>query len=126
MKVLQIYANRSGQLVNFAKSNVFFNSNVIGSNRADVVRILGVPYAGCLEQYLGFPCIFGRNKKRAFASLRDKIGSRISSWSTRLLLIRGCEVFIKLVMQVILTYAMMCFLLFTTFCGEIEAILAKI
>ncbi|PPD82704.1 hypothetical protein GOBAR_DD20370 [Gossypium barbadense] len=85
MKVLQFYANYSGQLVNFTKSNVFFNANVDESNRSDVGHILGVPYANNLERYLGRPCIVGRNKKRAFPSLRDKIRSRISSWSTRLL-----------------------------------------
>ncbi|MBA0576566.1 hypothetical protein Golob_025388 [Gossypium lobatum] len=43
------------------------------------------------EKYLGLPCMVGRNKKWTFASLRDKIQSRISSWSTSLLSMVGRE-----------------------------------
>ncbi|KAA3488442.1 reverse transcriptase [Gossypium australe] len=95
LKVLQLYAKCSGQLVNFEKSSVFFSSNVDMRNRLDVGRILGIRHADNLEKYLSLPCMVGQNKKWAFASLRDKIQSQISSWSTRLLSIGGREVFIK-------------------------------
>lgn len=72
LKVLQSYPNYSGQLVNFYKSSVFFSSNVSLGNRLNVVRILRVRTADKFEKYLGLPCIVGRDKKRAFASLRDK------------------------------------------------------
>lgn len=74
-----MYANYSGQQINFAKSSVFFCANVDSSDRLEVGRILGVTHADNLERYLGLPCIVGRNKTKAFAVLRDKIKSRISS-----------------------------------------------
>ncbi|XP_052484776.1 uncharacterized protein LOC105795648 [Gossypium raimondii] len=95
LKVLQSYAKCSGQLVNFEKSRVFFSSNVDMRNQLDVERILGVHHADNWEKYLGLPCMVGRNKKWAFASLRDKIQSQISSWSARLLSMGSKEVFIK-------------------------------
>ncbi|KAK5840649.1 hypothetical protein PVK06_009552 [Gossypium arboreum] len=58
-------------------------------NRLDVERILGVHHADNWEKYVGLPCMVGWNKKWAFASLRDKIRSRISFWSTRLLSMGG-------------------------------------
>ncbi|KAA3487603.1 reverse transcriptase [Gossypium australe] len=76
MNVLQLYASNSGQLINFEKSSVFFSANL------DVV----------IERYLRLPCIMGRNKKRAFANLRDKFRSRLLSWSICLLSVGGKEV----------------------------------
>lgn len=87
LQILQSYANCFGQLVNFNKSSVLFSSNVSMENRLNDVRIFWeVCTADKLEKYLGFPCIdlgfpcmVGRDKKHAFASLRDKIHNRISS-----------------------------------------------
>lgn len=84
-------------------------------NRLDVERILGVHHADNLEKYLGLPCMVGWNKKRAFANLRDKIRSRISFWSTRLLLIGRREVFIKSILQAIPTFRNDVFPLATNF-----------
>lgn len=67
----------------------------------------------------------GRRKKSAFANLRDKIKSRISARSTRLLSIGGRQVFIKSILHSIPTFAMSCFLLPKTFCKELEAIFAR-
>lgn len=75
-QLLQAYASSSGQSVNFAKSSVNFSSNVSSSNRGDVERILGVRTADNLERYLGLPCMVGRDRKRAFASIRGRIRSR--------------------------------------------------
>ncbi|KAA3485650.1 reverse transcriptase [Gossypium australe] len=74
LKVLQSYANCSNM-----------------GNQLDVERILGVHHADNWEKYLGLPYMVDRNKKWAFNSLRDKIQSRISSWSTRLLSMGGMK-----------------------------------
>lgn len=83
--VLTTYATCSVQLVNFEMSSVFFNSNVITSNHWDVGCILGVLFVDKFEKYLGLPYLVGRDKKYAFASLRDKVKSRIASWNNRFL-----------------------------------------
>lgn len=118
MNVLKVYARCTVQLINFEKSSVFYSSNVNSYTRLNVGRTLGVSCGDSLEKYLGLPCIVGRNKKWAFASLRDKIGSQISSWSSKMLSIGGREVFIKSVFQAMSTFAMMCFLLPKMICSE--------
>lgn len=98
MGVLRVYARSLGQLINFEKSSVFFNSNVADHNKVDVWRILDVPYIDSLKKYSSLSCVVGRNKKNDFVALRDRIKSRISSWSTHMLSIEGREVFIKFVL----------------------------
>ncbi|KAA3477353.1 reverse transcriptase [Gossypium australe] len=45
-RILQQYARCSGQLINFAKSSVFFSTNVKEGNQSDFVCILGVVHMG--------------------------------------------------------------------------------
>lgn len=123
--VLTTYATCSGQLVNFKKSSLFFSSNVIDSNCWDVGRMLGVTFVDKFEKYLGLSCLVSQDKKYVFASLCDKIKSRIASWNNRFLSIRGREVFVMSTLQAIPTYTMNCFLLPKSFCRELESLLAK-
>lgn len=116
---------REGQLVNSAKSSVFFSTNVDVQTRGVIGLILEVSLAGNLERYLGLPGVVGRNKKATSSKLREKVRNRISSWSSWLLSAGGKEVFIKSVLQVIPSYAMMCFLLPKSFCNEIEELFVR-
>ncbi|KAE8685451.1 Proline-rich receptor-like protein kinase PERK8 [Hibiscus syriacus] len=75
--------------------------------------------------YLGLPAIVGRNKRGAFAHIRDRFNARISSWSVKVLSQGGKEVFIKAVLQALPLYAMYCFLLSKSLCIEIELIMAR-
>ncbi|GMI83381.1 hypothetical protein HRI_002007400 [Hibiscus trionum] len=124
-QILLDYAAASGQLVNYDKSGVFFSSNVIDSNKADVQHILGVSLTTNLEKYLGLPAIIGRCKKAAFSNLKDRFNFYTEGWSSKFLSAGGKEVFIKSVLQSIPMYAMSCFLLPKSFCRELEAIAAK-
>lgn len=71
MGILDDYARCSGQVISFEKSKVFFSSNVSKYNRADVGKIFGVSCVDNLEKYIGLPSVGGRNKKQAFATLKD-------------------------------------------------------
>ena len=42
MEILQTYAKASGQCINFEKSSVYFSSNTTGSQRQQILQILGV------------------------------------------------------------------------------------
>lgn len=78
-----------------------------------------------MEKYLGLLNMIGRRKNESFQNLREKIQSRIRGWSTRFLSQGGKEGFIKSVLQAIPTYAMSCFLLPKSLCGEFKSIFAN-
>lgn len=125
-EVLKEYEECSGQCVNFNKSTIFFSSNTSEENRVEVSAILGVSGSTDMEKYLGLSNVVSQHKNESFQNLQENINSRIRGWSTRLLSQRGKEVFIKLVLQAIPTYAMSCFLLPKSLCGELERILVKL
>ncbi|KAA3483968.1 reverse transcriptase [Gossypium australe] len=89
---------------------VFFSANTAEESKAVVLSFLGVRSSESPEIYLGLPNMVGRRKKEAFQNLVDRIAVRIEAWSSRLLSQGGKEIFIKSVLQAILTYAMSCFL----------------
>ncbi|KAA3477205.1 reverse transcriptase [Gossypium australe] len=87
---------------------------------------MGVRCSTNMERYLGLPNVVGRQEKEFFQNLKDKVSQRSGQWSTRLLSQWGNEVFIKSVLQATPTYAMTCFLLPKSLCGELENIFAKL
>ncbi|GMJ04189.1 hypothetical protein HRI_004088000 [Hibiscus trionum] len=119
------YERASGQKVNFEKSLIYFSSNVSPEMKDVVGGLLGVRIADNAERYLGLPTMIGRNKREAFANLKDKTNTRVDCWSNRFLSMGGKEVFIKSVLQAIPIYAMQCFLFPLTLCTDLEAILNK-
>ncbi|KAH1123132.1 hypothetical protein J1N35_006292 [Gossypium stocksii] len=123
--ILQEYESCSDQCVNFNKSTIFFSSNTTKEVKAEISRMMGVRCSTNIERYLGLPNVIGRQKKESFQNIKDKINQKIENWSTRLLSRGGKEIFIKSVLQAIPTYAMTCFLLPKSLCGEFENIFAK-
>ncbi|KAA3485160.1 reverse transcriptase [Gossypium australe] len=119
--ILKEYEICSGQCVNFNKST----SNTLEGNREEVLAILGGRPSIDMEKYLGLPSVVGRRKKESFQVLKEKVLFRIKRWSNRFLSQGGKEVFIKSILQAIPTYAMSCFFLPNSFCGELEKIMAK-
>ncbi|KAA3481601.1 reverse transcriptase [Gossypium australe] len=119
-EILKHYEQSSGQCVNFNKSTIFFSSNTLEGVKQEISNVLGMRHSNNIEKYLGLPNVVGRRKRESFQNLKDKIIQRIGQWSSRLLSQGGKEVFIKSVLQAILTYAMTCFLLPKSFCGELE------
>ncbi|KAA3472610.1 reverse transcriptase [Gossypium australe] len=108
--ILKQYERCSGQCVNFNKSTIFFSSNIAEGARKEISDVLRVRCSTNIEKYLGLPNIVGRKKKESFQKCLSQGGK---------------EVFIKSVLQAIPTYAMTCFLLPKTLCGDIESIFAK-
>ena len=77
MEILQTYAQPSGQCVNLEKSSVYFSSNTIGSQRQQILQILGVKEVERFESYLGLPTLIGRAKYHTFAYLKDRIWKKL-------------------------------------------------
>ena len=70
--------------------------------------------------YLGLPSFIGRNKKKVFAFIKDKVWKQIQGWRKRSLSKAGKEILLKTVVHVILMYVMTVFLLPSTLCIEVE------
>ena len=60
-------------------------------------------------KYLGLPAVVGRNKKESLNYIRERVWNKLQGWKERLLYQAGKEVFLKVVVQAIPTFAMSCF-----------------
>ncbi|KAL5580322.1 hypothetical protein UlMin_012764 [Ulmus minor] len=70
---------------------------------------LEVPRVGCHEKYLGLSCFSGKNKRRLFASIKDRVWNKLSGWKSKFLSTGGREVLTKTIIQSIPTYSMSMF-----------------
>lgn len=61
--ILDTYGRASRQIINFQKSEVFFNSNTTPNLRQNITSFLGVTQSIGRGKYLGPPSIIDRNKK---------------------------------------------------------------
>ena len=57
--ILQLYADSSGQCINFEKSSIYFSSNTVGGQREMIKSMLGVKEVERFESYLGLPTLLG-------------------------------------------------------------------
>ncbi|XP_019158571.1 PREDICTED: uncharacterized protein LOC109155342 [Ipomoea nil] len=81
--VLDVYAEASGQVVNFDKSMVCFSSNTSQAGKNAVMNTLGVRQGDTTERYLGLPSLVGRNKKSILGFVKDRVLARVRGWNTR-------------------------------------------
>ena len=77
------------------------------------------------EKYLGLLAFVGREKKRSFIYLKERVWKKLQGWKKKLLSIADREVLIKSIIQAILTYAMNCFKLPKELIKEIEVLICK-
>ncbi|KAL0436253.1 UNVERIFIED_CONTAM: putative ribonuclease H protein [Sesamum radiatum] len=123
--VLDTYRRASGQEINLLKSSIGFSHNTSVDMRSQLAADLNIRIDNCLAIYLGLPSKASRSKKDLFATIRDRIWSKITGWSEKLLSQAGKEVLIKSVIQAIPTYAMGCFSLPITLLSEIQGLIAR-
>ncbi|KAL8155862.1 hypothetical protein AgCh_001058 [Apium graveolens] len=82
-KLLSVFEGASGQKVNASKSSIFFSTNTAVSERGRVEEILGMQTATEHSRYLGLPSTMGRNKTAVLGFLKEKMRSKVESWSGR-------------------------------------------
>ncbi|CAN1325750.1 LINE-1 retrotransposable element ORF2 protein [Linum perenne] len=119
-EIFEAYAAASGQVINYDKSGMYITNSVHTYLKAAVAAILGI--AGDLDtgRYLGMPAMVGRNKRRVFAFLRDRVWQKLHSWLGRKVSNGGREVLIKSVAQAIPIYCMNVFMIPQTIADEIQ------
>jgi hypothetical protein len=110
-ELILTYQEGSGQMVNMAKSAIFFSGNCEDMVKSSVKGILRIDTEALGGKYLGLPTAIGRSSKEAFEPIPSKIRGLIGGWSERLLSCAARETLIKSVAQAIPTYSMSCFLL---------------
>lgn len=88
--------------------------------QVELKNLLGIHSDLSRGNYLGLPSLIGRSKKMVFSFLKDRMWSRIQSWSAKCLSKAGKAVLLRTVAQAIPSYAMSCFLLPKSLCSELE------
>lgn len=109
VRLLQTIERASGQKVNLEKSIVFFNSNIIQSNRDHLYQILNMKEVDAECKYLGLSNSMQRSKVATLGYLRGKVKKRVQSWEGYLISQGGKEVLVKSVAQALPTYDMSIF-----------------
>lgn len=79
--ILSDFEIASGQAINLQKSEVFFSRNVDQAKSSSISNILGVNTCLGTGKYLGLPTMIARSKKSTFGYLKDRVWTKLSSWS---------------------------------------------
>ncbi|CAL9001349.1 unnamed protein product, partial [Prunus brigantina] len=124
-RIFGVYEAASGQKVNFGKSALCFSPSTPRVLQDDIRQLLNVALVPCHERYLGLPTIVGKDKKKLFRTVKDRVWAKVNGWQGKLLSKAGKEVLIKSVCQAIPSYSMSVFRLPVGLCREIESIIAK-
>jgi ribonuclease HI len=117
--ILNIYESCSGQQVNLSKSSIFFSPNCCENIRNLAFDYLHIPKQNKFGKYLGLESDFGLSKKKIFENLKNKVKTKISSWSNHFLNHAGRETLIKAVLEALPTYTMSCFFIPTNVLEDI-------
>ena len=125
MRVLQVYAIGSGQLINLDKSSILFSKNVSPVVKQEICQIMGNMQQVSQGKYLGLPMVVTRTKEQIFGFIRTNIQQRILKWQNRLLSAAGKEIMLKSVSMAMPTYTMSCFKVPKRLCKDISSIMSN-
>ena len=81
--ILSIYEESWGQMINYDKSAILFSFNVEPGCHAHLQNLLGVAEQSCIERYLGLPTMIGREKRKAFREIKERIEKKLQSWGSK-------------------------------------------
>lgn len=110
-------------MINFQKSEIFFNKNTPSNVKDNISSLLCVSECLGLGNYLGMPSMIGKKKKAIFNYMRDKIWKKINHWSGKHLSKVRREMLIMSMAQAIPSYCRSTFLLPSTLEEETQRML---
>ncbi|KAK3225142.1 hypothetical protein Dsin_005004 [Dipteronia sinensis] len=79
------------------------------TDRADIQDAFGLRNAQTQDKYLGLPILVGKNKKKTFSDIKERMWKKIRGWKSGLFSFSSKEVLIKAVAQGVPTYFMSIF-----------------
>lgn len=125
MRILNKYAQASGQIINLDKSTMTFSAGTTDTTRMAIQQVLGIQVVPKFDKYLGMPVVVGRSKMAVFEFVKDRVWGRIQRWNEKDFSMAGREILIKAVLQAIPTYVMSCFLLPSFIIQDIEKLVRQ-
>lgn len=121
-RILESYGTASGQVINFAKSGIFFSSNMGAMDKQLICDFMNIDLLRGDAKYLGLPSFWGRSKAEAYTFLVEKSLKKMQGWKLKMLNQAGKETMLKSVVQAIPSYAMACFLLPKKLCNKLDTL----
>lgn len=94
-KMFDIYCLWSGQEANLEKSSIFFSKSTMRNDIKGVLESTSFKDMGANSIYLGNVLVMGRNKKKDFSKLKDKVACKLERGKRNLLSKAGKAVLIK-------------------------------
>ena len=88
-------------------------------------NLLGVLEIKEYEKYLGLLAVVGRRKKMSLNYIKDRVLGKLQGWKEKLISQVENEVLLKVMVQVIPTFAMSCFKLPIGLFQDIEMLIQK-
>ncbi|XP_024024678.1 uncharacterized protein LOC112092512 [Morus notabilis] len=123
--MLETYEKASGQATNFQKSSIYFSPNLSEECKGNILTSLGLSNSDSHDIYLGLPAFVGRNKRRLFNNLKERVWKKLQLWKGKLFSVGGREILIKAVAQATSTYAMSVFKLPSTLYEELQSLVSR-
>ena len=78
--ILDTYEVYSGQMINKAKTAIFFSPNTRSDVKSRITTSLCISTVTMNEQYLGLPTHVGRSKNQTFKSIEKRVWKRLQLW----------------------------------------------
>lgn len=119
-RILDRYADISGQIINYNKSAITFSPNTRREDRTEVCLQLGVQEQDKPGKYLGMPMFIGRKKSSVFAFLVDRVESKLQTWNAQNISKAGKVTLLKTAAQSIPNFWMNLLLIPLDVCETIE------
>lgn len=94
-EILELYRLGSGQLVNQAKSTIFFSGNCSLEMKDAVHMGSGITEEALVEKYLGLPTTLNCSTDEQFDHIATKMKKFVQGWSPKLMSSSAIEVLIK-------------------------------
>ncbi|XP_010481146.1 PREDICTED: uncharacterized protein LOC104759984 [Camelina sativa] len=123
--ILRQYEGVSGQQINLAKSSIQFGHTVDAGVQAEIQGVLGITNLGGMGSCLNIHESLGGSKTKVFSYVRDRLQSRTTGWSVRLLSKGGKEVMVKSVATAVPTFVMSCYRLPKTITSKLTSAVAN-
>ncbi|PON50435.1 hypothetical protein PanWU01x14_223000 [Parasponia andersonii] len=125
LNILEVYEAPSGQKINMEKSAITFSPNIDDASLVEIQECLGLQNGASHDSHLRLPLVVGRNRKKTFASIKERVWKRVQSWRRGLFSIRERDGLIKSVSQTIPIYVTSIFKLPISLCNDLRSVLRR-